>query len=315
MPRGVYCRTTQHKKALSIALKKYFKESGRRVITPEWCKHISESKKGVKLSKAHRRRISQGSKGKVMTETTRQKISVSLTGHSMSKKTRDKISKASSRMWASKSPEQVKEHMEKTFHSPEAREKQQAIWNSMTSEQRQERMDKCCHSLKAREKQRQYLESLTPEQMVRRMKPFITAAQAPSVRKRRAKTMRRQFLNGERKIPARYGWTKTKAGVSVRSTWEATVCDLLTDIGVKWLYEPKAFDLGFIVYRPDLYLPKYDVWIEIKGYWRDGEKAKVDAFSASHPLLVIDKGIYCQIQKDDKVLMQQLAQVNMDRVT
>ena len=36
-------------------------------------------------------------------------------------------------------------------------------------------------------------------------------------------------------------------------------------------------------YRPDLYLPDSDVWIEIKGYFRKDAKIKWDWFHKEHP--------------------------------
>ena len=53
-----------------------------------------------------------------------------------------------------------------------------------------------------------------------------------------------------------------------RSTWEANFakwCDLS---GIKWKYESKTFDLEDITYTPDFYLPEYDYYIEIKGWWK-----------------------------------------------
>lgn len=55
--------------------------------------------------------------------------------------------------------------------------------------------------------------------------------------------------------------------INFRSLWEANFakwCDLS---GIKWLYESKTFDLGTTTYTPDFYLPEYDCYIEIKGYW------------------------------------------------
>ena len=64
----------------------------------------------------------------------------------------------------------------------------------------------------------------------------------------------------------------------MRSSWElnfAKWCDLS---GIKWEYELKAFDLGDTTYTPDFYLPKFDLWIEVKGYWRNDAKKKFRKF-------------------------------------
>ncbi len=63
-----------------------------------------------------------------------------------------------------------------------------------------------------------------------------------------------------------------------RSSWEANFakwCDLSN---VKWDYESRTFHLGDCTYTPDFYLPEFDLWIEIKGYWRKDAKEKFTKF-------------------------------------
>lgn len=67
-----------------------------------------------------------------------------------------------------------------------------------------------------------------------------------------------------------------------KSSWEANFakwCDLS---GIKWEYELKAFLLEInskkTNYTPDFYLPEFDVWIEIKGYWRKDAQEKFIEF-------------------------------------
>lgn len=55
----------------------------------EWRKHISESRKGIKLSDEHKRAISEGNKGHVVSDETRKKLSLANKG-----KKRPKISEA-----------------------------------------------------------------------------------------------------------------------------------------------------------------------------------------------------------------------------
>lgn len=122
-------------------------------------------------------------------------------------------------------------------------------------------------------------------------------------------TERELFRNGKR-LPNNHaqssGWFLTDKGIAVRSSWELFISSLLTKFNIEWQYEPKVFDLGFATYRPDFYLPEYEVWIEVKGYWWDGEKEKVDAFSALHPLLLIDEKAYQEIVDDNTVLVRWL---------
>lgn len=66
--------------------------------------------------------------------------------------------------------------------------------------------------------------------------------------------------------------------IHFRSSWEANFakwCDLS---GIKWKYEAKTFDLGQTTYTPDFYLPEFDLWIEIKGWWKDRDLIKKELF-------------------------------------
>ena len=74
---------------------------------------------------------------------------------------------------------------------------------------------------------------------------------------------------------------------SFRSNWEANFAKWCDGSGIKWEYEPKAFDLGNTTYRPDFYLPEFDCWIEIKGYWRDDAKQKMKRFKIQYPTVNI----------------------------
>ena len=69
----------------------------------------------------------------------------------------------------------------------------------------------------------------------------------------------------------------------MRSSWEIVFAKFLDLSGYKWLYEPKAFDLGETTYTPDFYIPEWDLYIEIKGWWRDDAKIKFNAFKKKYP--------------------------------
>lgn len=64
----------------------------------------------------------------------------------------------------------------------------------------------------------------------------------------------------------------------MRSSYEVAYAKWLDRQGIKWLYEPKTFDLGNTTYTPDFYLPEFDLYIEIKGWWRDDAKKKFEEF-------------------------------------
>lgn len=75
----------------------------------------------------------------------------------------------------------------------------------------------------------------------------------------------------------------------VRSTWERTVADWFHSNNVPYEYEPQLFDLGDGVrYRPDFYLPKWKLWVEVKGYVTKVTEQKIKRFTATgHRLVVI----------------------------
>jgi hypothetical protein len=59
----------------------------------------------------------------------------------------------------------------------------------------------------------------------------------------------------------------------MRSTWEIAAAKYLDKYGIKWLYEPDTFKFKNFTYTPDFYLPKLNIYIEIKGYWyKEGKK-------------------------------------------
>jgi len=66
--------------------------------------------------------------------------------------------------------------------------------------------------------------------------------------------------------------------IFMRSNWEVAYAKYLDKKGIQWQYEPKTFDLGKTTYTPDFYLPETDIYIEIKGYWRDDAKEKIELF-------------------------------------
>lgn len=72
-------------------------------------------------------------------------------------------------------------------------------------------------------------------------------------------------------------------GQKVQGTWERDLAVLMTTLGISW-YKPKVSKDVFEYqidgktkrYTPDFYLPKIDLYFEVKGFWwgRDKEKMK-----------------------------------------
>lgn len=81
--------------------------------------------------------------------------------------------------------------------------------------------------------------------------------------------------------------------IYMRSTWEANFAKWLDLSGIKWEYEPKAFELKIngkdTTYTPDFYLPEFDCYIEIKGWWRNDAKEKFLKFQKLNKIKLFDK--------------------------
>lgn len=76
--------------------------------------------------------------------------------------------------------------------------------------------------------------------------------------------------------------------VSVRSSWENNVLVWMNHKKIKWEYEPKIFMFEQIArgtrsYIPDVYLPKEDIWIEIKGRLTIKDRTKANRFRKYYP--------------------------------
>jgi len=82
---------------------------------------------------------------------------------------------------------------------------------------------------------------------------------------------REEALEYVKSVKAReegFRFWSTKLGRGFRSSWEVELAELMTELGIRWEYEPKRFHFWREreSYLPDFYLPDYNVWIEVKGY-------------------------------------------------
>lgn len=89
------------------------------------------------------------------------------------------------------------------------------------------------------------------------------------------------------KIGAHGKWGKYK-GIYMRSSWEVIFSRFLTLSGINWKYEFKTFDLGNCTYTPDFYIPEWDKYIEIKGWWRNDDKEKFKLFKKKYKNIKIE---------------------------
>ena len=73
-----------------------------------------------------------------------------------------------------------------------------------------------------------------------------------------------------------------------RSKMEANICRYYIWIKMPWQYEPREFEFkeikrGTRFYKPDFYLPTFDNWVEVKGYFRRVDKIKLRRFKKYYP--------------------------------
>ena len=71
-----------------------------------------------------------------------------------------------------------------------------------------------------------------------------------------------------------------KLGMAFRSKWEIELAELMTDLGIEWVYEPERvyFRAEGESYVYDFYLPEYNVVIEVKGYMDKKSQRRIRLF-------------------------------------
>lgn len=88
-------------------------------------------------------------------------------------------------------------------------------------------------------------------------------------------------------------------GQILKGSWEVIVAMWLDHNDIEWVSEPEGFDYIWEekkhTYFPDFYIKEYNVYLEVKGYQRDRDIAKWNAFP--HKLVVINKDIIYNINE------------------
>ena len=92
-----------------------------------------------------------------------------------------------------------------------------------------------------------------------------------------------------------------------RSSWEANIARILNYLHIEWKYEYKRFHFleeteEILSYQPDFYLPKYNKWIEVKGWMDDKSKKRLELFKKYYfteysNLILIDEEMYRSLSK------------------
>lgn len=88
-----------------------------------------------------------------------------------------------------------------------------------------------------------------------------------------------------------YSHTKTgyrsDLGITVRSGWEANLLRVLKSYDIPYEFEPNIFYFpikrGNRSYCPDIWLPRTQEWIEVKGYFDKDSQIKMKRFKKYYP--------------------------------
>ena len=105
-------------------------------------------------------------------------------------------------------------------------------------------------------------------------------------------------------------------GKKVQGTWEKYLAEQFVEHHIKWTRSKITFDYmldgKLKKYTPDFFLPDYNVFLEVKGYWWGNDRNKMDAVIEQYPntkFVIIEKKEYNDIEQDFSVLYTLLAKV------
>lgn len=97
----------------------------------------------------------------------------------------------------------------------------------------------------------------------------------------------------------------TVNGVKVQGTWEKKVALKLCEMGITWIKLRTHRDIWKYEidgqtrsYTPDFYLPLFDLYLEIKGYWWGNDKEKILLATRQNPnkrLFIVERSEYEKI--------------------
>lgn len=106
-----------------------------------------------------------------------------------------------------------------------------------------------------------------------------------------------ESIRGSHHYQKRFYYTRGRIQIAMRSAWEVEIAEWLDTLKIMWEYEPKAFSLSSGgSYSPDFYLPEFSCYVEVKGYWLEDARVKVEAFRVEYPdetiFIVRDVGLF-----------------------
>jgi hypothetical protein len=99
------------------------------------------------------------------------------------------------------------------------------------------------------------------------------------------------------------------SGQYVQGTWERDIAQKLDTYGIEWKKvrsreDSFRYELDGKTkwYSPDFYLPEYNLYIEVKGYWWGRDKEKMQAVYSQHPdarIVLVEKEQFEEIMNFD----------------
>jgi predicted nuclease of restriction endonuclease-like RecB superfamily len=86
---------------------------------------------------------------------------------------------------------------------------------------------------------------------------------------------------------------KDGSKVLMDSTWEVAMAERLDHLKISW-DRREDMKLPYFSkagrkrnYIPDFYLPDYDIYIEVKGYWTDAARHKMTSVQNTNPVKIV----------------------------
>lgn len=289
--------TEDSKNKMSEAVKKSWdarREKGLGSPTQETRDKIGAGNRGKVTSEEAKRKISEGNRGKIVSEETRQRMSEAQKGKPLTEEAKQKLREINlnrdpsyyQRGWETRRKNGNDTYVNMQTYSEEYRsrrsEEKKALY---ASEQGEEVKKKISKTLTGREIPEEVLQRHREEGVAykiweARRKNGTDKMTAEQVEKMTQATIARLKAGTQYK---RYEVAGT--GLSVRSTWELSVCQMLDLLGVPYEYEKYAFQLSNgKYYVPDFYIPELDEFWEIKGHLG---RVKVEMFRQEYPEITV----------------------------
>lgn len=106
------------------------------------------------------------------------------------------------------------------------------------------------------------------------------------------------------------------SGIKVQGTWERNIAEKLNELSVKW-EKIRDYPFRYIKdnkehrYSPDFYLPEFDCYLEIKGFWWGQDREKMDLVINQNPdknIIIIEKDDYEKVMQGEQVWSLRLSE-------